>query len=679
MIGLIAAVAVFCLAVGGAVYALNPQRLTNQVFSLISFAVATWLLSVAAVVVRAQHTVAPDEVFLFLLRTNALIAAYFPWAVWLLKESLVEPTMRALLAKSAKWFLACACLSLLAYNESFIFYDGQPAVTQRGISYIIYSVAGIVMYLALIAQAIRQLREQAGVRLMELQCLVLNMGISCLTIVVLTSTGNLFQIQIFKKISVIIFMLSFLLNAWTMYLYNIYEPREIIVALAQRIFISILAALEMVVAWVLLAEKFGYGSALIAGVLVWAFTIFWCDSRTREWLDMDGQKQTATAREIIIAASIDETTASGSVNYASLLARIFHANGARMENTGDGNIDALALGVSPAAFSSLLEMGWVTPESLERRKPSPSLHELGVFMLEREIGAMVVVSPLRMRASLVLTLGRKSNRWPYTYLEVQRLHSLAQLIDNIMAHSRLIEQSALKERLDHVELVARGFAHDLKNLMTPMLTLLQHVDAQFGSDGQKREIFLAAKQSSETMLEYLGDVNSLAAPKNLKFANIKMKLIAERVMQVASVAASRRSIKMICDIAEQLELKADEILIHRMMTNIIVNAMEAVADGGTICISSKLQGVDGVELAVEDNGRGIPVELRDKIFSPYFTTKQVNGSRFGAGIGLAICERVVQLHHGKMRIESRLNGGTRVCVTFPPSLVIGGAMLAMPS
>ena len=78
------------------------------------------------------------------------------------------------------------------------------------------------MYLALIAQAIRQLREQAGVRLMELQCLVLNMGISCLTIVVLTSTGNLFQIQIFKKISVIIFMLSFLLNAWTMYLYKIY-------------------------------------------------------------------------------------------------------------------------------------------------------------------------------------------------------------------------------------------------------------------------------------------------------------------------------------------------------------------------------------------------------------------------------------------------------------------------
>jgi len=153
------------------------------------------------------------------------------------------------------------------------------------------------MYLALIAQVIRQLREQAGVRLMELQCLVLNIGISCLAIVVLTSTGNLFDIKFFKKISVIIFMLSFLLNAWTIYLYNIYEPREIILAFAQRMFIAIIAALEMIVAWALLDERFGGGSALIVGVLMWAFTIFWCDARTREWLDMDGRKPRLSSYE----------------------------------------------------------------------------------------------------------------------------------------------------------------------------------------------------------------------------------------------------------------------------------------------------------------------------------------------------------------------------------------------
>ena len=110
---------------------------------------------------------------------------------------------------------------------------------------------------------------------------------------------------------------------------------------------------------------------------------------------------------------------------------------------------------------------------------------------------------------------------------------------------------------------------------------------------------------------------------------------------------------------EPMPLMADPDLIHRALSNLVLNAMDAMPEGGKITLSAKCCG-DNVEIRVADTGEGLTPEECERLFTPYYTTKQ-----HGTGLGLAIVQSVVADHAGTISVESRAGAGAAFIIMLP--------------
>jgi two-component system, NtrC family, nitrogen regulation sensor histidine kinase NtrY len=106
-------------------------------------------------------------------------------------------------------------------------------------------------------------------------------------------------------------------------------------------------------------------------------------------------------------------------------------------------------------------------------------------------------------------------------------------------------------------------------------------------------------------------------------------------------------------------ISADSDMLHRALSNLVLNAIDALPQGGTIAIQTRLGG-DDVELSVSDTGSGLTQEECARLFTPYYTTKQ-----HGTGLGLAIVQSVVSDHGGKISVESTKEKGTTFRIELP--------------
>ena len=106
-------------------------------------------------------------------------------------------------------------------------------------------------------------------------------------------------------------------------------------------------------------------------------------------------------------------------------------------------------------------------------------------------------------------------------------------------------------------------------------------------------------------------------------------------------------------------LRADHDLLYRAFLNILINAIHSMQDGGTIDIKVE-EGRDAYRVEIEDTGCGISKENADKIFNPFFTTKEK-----GSGLGLSIVRKIIEGHRGTIGIESIEGQGTKVQVQLP--------------
>jgi two-component system NtrC family sensor kinase len=112
-------------------------------------------------------------------------------------------------------------------------------------------------------------------------------------------------------------------------------------------------------------------------------------------------------------------------------------------------------------------------------------------------------------------------------------------------------------------------------------------------------------------------------------------------------------------------IEVDKGQMTQVLLNLLENARDAIAakeDGKIVVTTRKGDAGDRLELVVEDNGPGVPADIRDRVFTPYFTTKQGKG---GTGLGLAIVHRIISDHGGRIMVTEAALGGARVLVELP--------------
>jgi signal transduction histidine kinase len=217
------------------------------------------------------------------------------------------------------------------------------------------------------------------------------------------------------------------------------------------------------------------------------------------------------------------------------------------------------------------------------------------------------------------------------------------------------------DRLAAISRVSGGVAHEVKNPLNAILLHVEVARAKLSRGdteiGQQMEIIsreiLRLDRVVKTFLDF-------TKPVELKLGNVAFGELLEEIVELARPQATARQISSVVDEhADGAEIRVDRDLLKQAVLNVVVNAIEAMPQGGELRFESTA-GEDLVEIRVSDTGPGIPSELRDKIFRLYFTTKDQ-----GSGIGLAMTFRIVQLHDGTIDFTSEPGKGTTFSIRLP--------------
>ncbi len=228
------------------------------------------------------------------------------------------------------------------------------------------------------------------------------------------------------------------------------------------------------------------------------------------------------------------------------------------------------------------------------------------------------------------------------------------------------ERLIIAERIAAWQEIARRLAHEIKNPLTPiqmaMDTLRKVWRKQHPSFGEILE------ESTATVLEEVERLKRIVSefsdfarlPKPAPMPTDLNEVVASALALYEGATAVERRL------TEGLPtIEVDKGQLTQVLLNLVENARDAIAgkdDGLIVVATRKGDAGDRVELVVEDNGPGVPADIRDRVFTPYFTTKQGKG---GTGLGLAIVHRIVSDHGGRIVVGESTAGGARVIVELP--------------
>jgi two-component system nitrogen regulation sensor histidine kinase NtrY len=279
------------------------------------------------------------------------------------------------------------------------------------------------------------------------------------------------------------------------------------------------------------------------------------------------------------------------------------------------------------------------------------------------------------RAAQEVTAGNWNTR-----VEVPGSGELAQLAESF--NRMTTELLTQKERLVQTERVAawrelaRRLAHELKNPLFPLqLTVENLIRARTQSPELFEEIF---RESSHTLLaeisnlkKIIGRFSEFSKMPHPQLQSVQVNEILRGVAQLFQAqlqAPGRAPIACTLDLDERLEpVAVDAELLHRAISNLVLNAMDAMPDGGKLILRSK-DGAGKVIIEVADTGSGLTREECERIFTPYYTSKQ-----HGTGLGLAIVQSVVSDHGGRISVQSEPGRGTTFTIELSGNSEVAAA------
>ena len=233
------------------------------------------------------------------------------------------------------------------------------------------------------------------------------------------------------------------------------------------------------------------------------------------------------------------------------------------------------------------------------------------------------------------------------------------------------ELVAQRERLVQSERVAawrelaRRLAHELKNPLFPLqITVENLIRARNLPASEFDEVFRESTATLETEIanlkKIIGRFSDFSKMPKPELEKIDIRDVVDRVRALYTNPASEARIKFKTDIpSAPLPVNADPELLHRALSNLVLNAMDAMCEGGIVSISA-CEKQEGIEVRVSVTGQGLTPEECERLFTPYYTTKQ-----FGTGLGLAIAQSVIADHAGTIAVESRPEVGAVFIITLP--------------
>ena len=257
-----------------------------------------------------------------------------------------------------------------------------------------------------------------------------------------------------------------------------------------------------------------------------------------------------------------------------------------------------------------------------------------------ERGEISYVTPSGKRIWLGLTLSPLKNNEGATIGQI--------LIFTDLTHLKAIEsQMELRNKLSSLGEISAGIAHELRNPMGVIAGYTKLLSKK--ADDALRPTVDAISREIVVMDRIISDFLSFARPVELNLADIDLKAIIEYC--VMSTAQKHDYIDLQLETDNLPLIKGDEVLMRQAFINLIQNSLEAMPQRGKLIIRVSSASGDFLDITVADTGHGISENVKDKIFLPFFTTKEK-----GTGLGLAIVHKIVISHGGSIHVDSSEKG-----------------------
>jgi signal transduction histidine kinase len=247
-------------------------------------------------------------------------------------------------------------------------------------------------------------------------------------------------------------------------------------------------------------------------------------------------------------------------------------------------------------------------------------------------------------------------------INIGKIDELGELADNFNRMTEQLKESQesliRSERLASLGYMAAGMAHEIKNALVPLKALTEML-----SISGKDQVFIA--KFNELVPKEIERINTLSTdllhysrPAEPVFEYLDLNDAIQETAKFLEVQATKKNIAIKLKLSDISQVKADKGKIIEVLTNLILNAIEAMR-GGEIVVSS-YDKEDKVMIEISDNGPGIPEENINRVFVPFFTTRKE-----GTGMGLAITQRIIADHQGTIDLKSILGVGTTFFLSFP--------------
>jgi len=260
---------------------------------------------------------------------------------------------------------------------------------------------------------------------------------------------------------------------------------------------------------------------------------------------------------------------------------------------------------------------------------------------------------------------------PYTFSneEVQILSALAELsaiaIEKARLYERVVdveEQLRQNEKLSALGLLAAEVAHEIRNPLTVMKLLYHSLDLKFAAGDPRAKDAQIIESKIERLNKIVDQILDFARTTEPQFAPVSLNELIDEMGLLVRHKLANQQVRLVRQLQADLPLvSGDAPQLEQAFLNLILNATEAMPGGGTLTIITRLLPTQQVEVVFKDTGGGMTKDQQQHAFRAMLATTKAKGN----GFGLAIVGRIIETHHGQIRIVSRMGRGTAMHITLP--------------
>ena len=244
------------------------------------------------------------------------------------------------------------------------------------------------------------------------------------------------------------------------------------------------------------------------------------------------------------------------------------------------------------------------------------------------------------------------------------------VLENVSSRVKLEETLQQSEKLSSIGLLAAGVAHEVNTPLTGVSSYTQMLLGMIPETDPKHALLQKMQRQTDRASNIVGNLLNFSRTGGAEeFGDIDVNKLLNDTLQLLEPQLRKSNVGIVKDYADEPPvISGSGGKLQQVFTNLILNARDALYDGGTITLRTVPENGHGVVVEVSDTGIGIPAENLKKVFDPFFTTKGVGN---GTGLGLAVSYGIVQEHAGTIEAHSAEGVGTTFRLVFPRAQKVG--------